>query len=173
MNYFELYNLPESFFINAKELKIKYIEMSKKVHPDFFTLSSVEEKERTLDLSTLNNEAFRTLSDRDKRIAYILKLKGLLDEDKKPDVPQAFLHDMMDINERIMELDLSDADDHEKGKRQVILEIEKIESNLNTLTEEDMRAFDSGKCDDICLQRIKKNYLKSKYIRRIKNRLDQ
>ena len=58
-----------------------------------------------LELSTLNNEAYKTLSDFDKRMKYILEIKAVLDEEGKNQIPQDFLMEMMDINEQLMELE--------------------------------------------------------------------
>merc|ERR1712127_1087704 len=58
-----------------------------------------------LELSTLNNNAFKTLSNFDKRMKYILELKEVLGEEGKNKIPQEFLMEMMEINENLMELE--------------------------------------------------------------------
>ncbi len=71
LDYFEFYNFPRSFQVDEKVLRQLYLEHSRKYHPDFHTLSGEVEQARVLDLSTQNNEAFKTLSDPDKRIQYV------------------------------------------------------------------------------------------------------
>ena len=121
MDYFEFYNFPRSFQVDEKVLRQLYLEHSRKYHPDFHTLSGEVEQARVLDLSTQNNEAFKTLSDPDKRIQYVLKIKGLIEEGEgQGALSQDFLMDMMDINEAMMELEMDfDAERLEATRRSV------------------------------------------------------
>ncbi len=105
MNYFDFFNLPVSFFLDEEDLKRRFYQNSKRFHPDFFTLDSPEKQSEILELSTLNNQAYRTLSDFDKRMEYILQLKGIFAEEGKNQIPQDFLVEMMDVNEALMELE--------------------------------------------------------------------
>ncbi|NUO01667.1 MAG: hypothetical protein HUU01_13755, partial [Saprospiraceae bacterium] len=105
INYFEFFGLPVSIELDEASLKRRFYENSKKFHPDFFTLESPEKQAEILELSTFNNEAWRTLSDFDSRLKYLLELKGLFGEEGTNVLPQEFLMDMMDINEAAMELE--------------------------------------------------------------------
>jgi len=105
MNYFEFFDLPVSFFLDEEDLKRHFYQNSKRFHPDFFTLDSPEKQAEILELSTLNNQAYRTLSDFDKRMEYILQLHGIFAEEGKNQIPQDFLAEMMEVNEAIMELE--------------------------------------------------------------------
>lgn len=104
MNYFEFYNLPVSFNPDAQLVKQKFYELSKKYHPDFYISSSEAKQEEVLELSTLNNKAYQVLSDTQKRLHYILELKGLLTEGENYSLPQGFLMEMMELNEAVMDL---------------------------------------------------------------------
>src|ERR1700743_1379736 len=105
INYFEFYDIPESFHPNQADLKKKFYQLSKEYHPDFYANEDDEKQQEILELSTLNNKAFQTLSDPYKRLEYILKTHDLLEEGAKPQLPADFLMEMMDINERLMEVD--------------------------------------------------------------------
>lgn len=110
MNYFDFFGFPVSFRVDESALRRVFLQNSKKYHPDFHTLADEAEQTRMLELSTLNNEAFKTLSDPDRRMRYILEINGLLgEEDSQPSLPQDFLMEMMDLNEMLFELEL-DAD---------------------------------------------------------------
>jgi len=107
MNYFELYELPESF-VDEKgvSLKRKYLALSKKYHPDFHTDALDSVKGVSLDYSSLNNKAYEVLRNREKRIQYVLELNGQLNEgENKNALPPDFLMEMMEINEALMELE--------------------------------------------------------------------
>src|SRR6201986_1790267 len=105
MNYFEFYGIQESFTPDAALLKKKFYELSKQYHPDFYANEDDAKQQEILELSTLNNKAYQTLSDPYKRLEYILKLHDLLNEGAKPQLPSDFLMEMMDINERLMEVE--------------------------------------------------------------------
>src|ERR1700760_2548299 len=105
MNYFEFYDIPESFAVDVPALKKKFYELSKRYHPDFYANEDEAKQQEILELSTLNNKAYQTLSDPAKRLEYILKLHDLVSEGAKPQLPADFLMEMMDINERLMEVE--------------------------------------------------------------------
>lgn len=105
MNYFEFYGIKESFSPDVEKLKEKFYELSKRYHPDFYANEDEVKQQEILELSTINNKAWQTLSDPYKRLEYILKTHDLLQEGAKPQLPADFLMEMMDINERLMEVD--------------------------------------------------------------------
>ena len=170
MNYFEFYNIPISFKVDIAALNDIYYSNSKKYHPDFYTLESEEKQAEILELATLNNEAFKTLKDFDKRMKYILDQKGMMKEEGQNKLPQSFLMDMMEINEALMELEfdydevkkneaLNQLKNHENG---IYAEVEKIIENYEdeTATEEELKS-------------VKDYYLKKRYLLRIRENLDK
>jgi molecular chaperone HscB len=103
-DYFAFYGLPLSFNPDVALVKQKFYEFSKKYHPDFYINESDEKQAEVLELSTVNNKAYQVLSDPQKRLHYVLELKGLLKEGENYVLPQSFLMEMMDINEALMDL---------------------------------------------------------------------
>ncbi len=57
MNYFQFYNLPESFLPDEKAIKTKYYELSRQYHPDFHATASPEKQQEILQLSTQKTNA--------------------------------------------------------------------------------------------------------------------
>lgn len=170
MDYFELYGLLISFKPDLKLVKLKFYELSKKYHPDFFINETEEKQQEVLELSTLNNKAFQVLNDPQKRIHYILSLKGLLEEGENYKLPQSFLMDMMDVNEALMDLQIEpDA----ARLSQVKLEIDGIEASLNQELESLANAFDhqDPATQEATLLAIKDVYYRSKYLYRIRESL--
>jgi molecular chaperone HscB len=98
MNYFEFYGIAESFSPDEALLKKKFYQLSKEYHPDFYANEDEAKQQEILELSTLNNKAYQTLSDPYKRLEYILRTHELLLEGAKPQLPSDFLMEMMDIN---------------------------------------------------------------------------
>lgn len=170
MNYFEFYDIPLSFLPDEAALRKTFYANSKKYHPDFFTMASEEEQQKVLELSTLNNEAFKTLSNQDLRMKYILDLKGLMAEEGQNNIPQDFLMEMMDINEGLMELEF----DYSKDAHQ------KIETELNTLKDSllneimpTLKSYTDGVSEDTDLEAVKDYYFKMRYLLRIESNLEK
>jgi len=168
MNYFEFYNIPESFNPDAAFLKKKFYQLSKEYHPDFYANEDEAKQQQILELSTLNNKAHQTLSDPNKRLEYILKSHNLLVEGAKPQLPADFLMEMMDINERLMEVD----DENELGHiTNEVLAIEgDINENLASLTADYETLDDTAKEDR--LNDIAGLYYRQKYLLRIRESLN-
>lgn len=103
MNYFELYNLPISFTPNQTVVKERFYELSRKYHPDFYSQGSDEEQAEALEKSSLVNMAYKVFANPDETIKYVLKLKGLLEEEEKYQLSPDFLMEVMDLNEQAHE----------------------------------------------------------------------
>lgn len=168
MNYFDFFDLPVSFQLDEAELKRRFYETSKKYHPDFYTLESASKQTEILELSTLNNEAYRTLADFDKRMRYILDMKGVLAEEGKNDIPQDFLMEMMDINEALMELEF---DFDEATYQQTLQQIEVQEKAIFQEVAQIIEQYDDKKATDTELSTVRDYYLKKRYLLRIRENL--
>jgi molecular chaperone HscB len=168
INYFEFYDIPESFNIDAAAVKKKFYALSKEYHPDFFANEDDARQQEILEISTLNNKAYQTLSDPAKRLEYILRQHDLVSEGAKPQLPADFLMEMMDINERLMELD--DAEQ----LAQITGEVLAVENNLNaelqSLTADYETLNDTAK--ENRLNAIADIYYRQKYLLRIRESLN-
>jgi molecular chaperone HscB len=171
MNYFELYEIPVSFLADEILIKQKYYANSKKYHPDFFINESEDKQAEVLQLSTLNNEAYRLLTDFDKRVAYILTLSGQISDAEKFVLPSDFLMEMMDINEKMMELSANDV----LAITEVTNEIAILEKSLNSYLQASCKQFDAHDHNDqaAVLLTIKDAYYRKKYLLRIKDSLNK
>ena len=170
MNYFELYEIPIRFDPNQDLIKQKFYALSKKYHPDFYINESQEKQDEVLELSTLNNKAFQVLKDDQKRLHYVLQLKGQLVEGENYSLPQDFLMEMMEINEALMELDF-DATKLATLRNQISDTENSLNSDLKALTS----SFDNdeGVEQENTLKAIKDIYYRNKYLWRIKESLNR
>ena len=168
MNYFEFYGIRESFTPDAALVKKKFYELSKKYHPDFHAGEDDDKQQEILELSTLNNKAYNTLSDPYKTLEYILHEHDLLQEGAKPQLPADFLMEMMDINERLMEIE----DAEQLG--QITGEVLAIEGDITEGIAAAAAGYES--LDDTAkedrLNKIADLYFRQKYLLRIKESLD-
>ena len=170
MNYFEFYDIPVSFQLDVNALRRQFLQLSKKYHPDFYTLESDEKQAEILELSTINNEAYKMLKDEEKRMKYILELKNLLGEHIKPQLPQTFLMDMMDINERVMDLQF----DYDETTHQAIeVEISKKEAELKASVQDILDQYDDTKVTSEQLEAIRDYYLQNRYLLRLNENMQK
>ena len=77
MNYFELYNIPVSFYPDLSVVKKQFYVLSRQYHPDFFGAADEAQKTTSLELTAQINKAFKTFQDADAIIQYILSLHNL------------------------------------------------------------------------------------------------
>lgn len=163
MDYFEFYGLPESFKIDAAQLKKKFYELSKKYHPDFYASESEEKQQEVLELSTLNNKAYQVLANTDRRVEYILRQHNLLSEGDKYPLAPDFLMEMMEINEQLM-----DADD-EAAVNQIKTSVKEASANLEAELNEQTHDFNikTKQEQNEALKKVLDIYYRKKYLLRI------
>lgn len=168
INYFEFYDIPESFNIDQAALKKKFYAYSKEYHPDFYANESEEKQNEILELSTINNKAYHTLSNPAKRLEYVLRERNLINEGAKPQLPADFLMEMMDINERLMEVDEA------QQLAQITAEVLDVENNLEAQLQSlttDYETLDNTAKENRLIQ-IADIYYRQKYLLRIRESLN-
>lgn len=167
MNYFEFYEIPISFTPDQDVIKQKFYALSKKYHPDFYINESEEKQDEVLEWSTLNNKAFQTLKDDQKRLHYILEIKGQLVEGENYSLPQDFLMEMMDINEALMDLKF---DEDPAKANELKHQISQLENSLNNDLKGLTFGFETKGADEQedSLKAIKDVYYRTKYLWRLK-----
>ena len=158
-----------SFLIDEVDLKKRFLAMSRKLHPDFYTLDDRITQEIILEKSSLNNEAYKVLKDPMSRMKYILEVTGHLEPEGDQSIPQAFLMEMMEINESLMELSMDPNPEDETRLRN---EIASIETQLNADVEPLFKEYEIAP-DSTDLTIVKEFYFKSKYLLRLKENLDK
>lgn len=167
MDHFQLYSMPVSFLPDEQYIKQKYLELSKKYHPDYYALSSVEQQQEILELSTKINKAYAVLRDFDKRIKYILQQKNVLEEEEKYTLPQDFLMDMLDLNEKVMEAE-NDLAIKTEVQQELTITGDELLNSVRPLLEN----FSEETATAETYAAIKEFYYKRKYLLRIQEQLD-
>ena len=169
MNYFDFFELPQAFFLDEALLRKRFIANSRKYHPDFHSDQSEAKQDEVNILSTINNQAYKILSDWDLRMEHILQIHEQLSNQNET-LSADFLMEMMDINEAIMDLQL-DFDD--EGLEKVKSDLAAYETSLLDNIKPSLLAFDNQLFDQKTLENIKIFYLKRRYLLRIRQQLSK
>lgn len=164
MNYFQLFEIEESFFINKAKLKQQYFALSKKFHPDFFGDADTEEKENALQQTALVNKAYKALSQPFTTMQYILEWNGLIEAEEKYNLSPDFLMEMMELNEALVDAKMEDDNvGIEKIKQQINQLDEELYQNIKPVLESYSKA---SKTQEVLLP-VKEYYYQKKYLNRI------
>ena len=157
MNYFELFNIPVSVTVDKTSLAKKYFELQKKFHPDFFAQEDEVTQEDALEKISELNKAFKIFKDRDATIQYLLKIKGLLQEEEKYPLPPDFLMEVMELNENLSE--------------NSVVAIADFEQDIYAAVSNIIEHYNDATASTQDLLRLKEYYYKKKYLQRILDRI--
>ena len=167
-DYFAFFDLSPSPTLDEADLKKRFYANSRRFHPDFHTLASEAARDDALEKSTLNNQAYKTLLDPDLRLKHLLDLRGALGEEGTNQVPQAFLLEIMEVNEALMELEF---EPDERARTQVQGLINALETKLDAEVSDIMADYDNNSVSEQELDRLRDYYLKKRYLLRLRNKI--
>ncbi|HLO71878.1 MAG TPA: iron-sulfur cluster co-chaperone HscB C-terminal domain-containing protein [Flavipsychrobacter sp.] len=159
-----------SFAPDAAVVKKKFYELSRRYHPDRFTLAGDEERAEVLRMAALNNDAYKVLQNTDATMAYILKMNELLEDEEKYNLPPDFLMEMMDLNESISEYEMDPENETYKKDAHNMLnaQLDAWKADVEPLLEQ----FEKGNTSKEILLQIKDYYFRKKYLLRILERIN-
>jgi molecular chaperone HscB len=164
MKYFELFEIPVSLQVDTISLKKKLFELSKRYHPDYFANTEAQRQAESLEMSAELNRAWKTFQDPDSIIQYVPEQKGVLEKEEKYQLPPAFLAEVMEINELLME----DETGAQTGIREKVNDLQKhIYEPVKNIIEN----YQEEKTGEKELLQVKEYYFKKKYLDRIKKQL--
>ena len=101
MQYYEALGLEPKLALDIEDLKKRFYERSRNWHPDRFSRAEARERQQSLDMTALLNDAFRTLRDPVARAEYFLKENGI---EVSKDAPPELLEEVFELNMALEEL---------------------------------------------------------------------
>ncbi len=118
LNYFELFDIPETFDLDARSLQRTFRQLQSSFHPDRHVNKSPRQKDMAERWSIETNRGYSRLLRPLERALYLLELRGrpIGEDDAVGDV--SFLAEVMEANEEVAEAeslaDLAGISEHNK-----------------------------------------------------------
>lgn len=103
VNYFELFDIEQSYDLDLQDLQRRYLNLARAVHPDRVEDTAPEVATHSLRTSARLNEARRVLADPVQRSAYLLTLAGGKSAADDKTVPREVLGETLMLREEIDE----------------------------------------------------------------------
>ena len=147
-------------------MRKQYYAASREHHPDRAPAGDDKAANEALQMSALNNEAYRTLSDTYKTMGYILKHHGIIEDEEAYKLPPAFLMDMMELNEAVGNADMA-PDMAQDARREYDAALSDWSAAIAPFTQR----FESGERTPELFATLKEYYYRKKYLLRVKDRL--
>ena len=123
MRFYEALGLEPKLALDLDDLKKRFYDRSRQWHPDRFSRGTSEEKQRSEEMTSTLNDAFRTLRDPVSRAEYYLSQSGL---ELPKDAPPELLEEIFELNMALEELRGGD----ESAREQLVSAQERFTSML-------------------------------------------
>jgi molecular chaperone HscB len=101
MKFYDALGLEPKLALDSDDLKRRFYDRSRQWHPDRFSRASSEEKQRSEEMTSMLNDAFRTLREPVTRAEYFLRESGL---ELSKDAPPELLEEVFELNMALEEL---------------------------------------------------------------------
>ena len=126
MRYYEALGLDPKLALDSEELKKHFYDRSRQWHPDRFGRSSAADQQKSLEMTSVINDAFRTLRDPVARAEYFLEESGI---QPSKQVPPELLEEVFEMNIALEELRAGD----ESARPQLIEARERFQNMQNDI----------------------------------------
>jgi molecular chaperone HscB len=163
MNYFELFEIPPQFEVDTKKLKPKFLELSRKFHPDFHTNEDEAGLQRVMEISSAVNKGWQLFQDPMATLQYVLEMTGSISEQENTKLSGDFLMEMMELNEQI-------TDSEQNQLLDIKEKIYQYEQALYSGVKKLLISSPSA-TSETDLEKIKEYFYQRKYLDRIQERI--
>lgn len=171
-NYFDFFGLEHKLDLDLRDLEQRFYSLSRKYHPDRFTLKNREEQQHALEASSILNDAYRTLREPLARAEYLLKENGFdIGEQGSKNVPPELLEEVFDLNMALEELRGGDSTARQQlaeARGKFLAMRDQIDRELATQFAEYDRTRDRA-----VLEQVRSIMNRRKYIRNLVNEVEK
>ncbi len=170
-NFFEIFDLPESYNLDLHQLSDRYRALQKEVHPDRYAHAGEREQLRAVQYTAHINEGLETLKSPLKRAQYLLKVRGReLCPESGGRMDPMFLMQQMELRER-----LESAAAHSDPEAELESMQDSVEESWDELVEQFCTALDGGSEQDleVASELVRKMQFLDKLLREIEQAEDE
>jgi molecular chaperone HscB len=101
MKFYEAFGLEPKLALDPDDLKKRFYDRSRQWHPDRFSRASADDKQKSEEMTSMLNDAFRALREPVSRAEYFLRESGL---ELSKDAPPELLEEVFELNMALEEL---------------------------------------------------------------------
>ncbi len=101
--YFELFGIAQDYDVDPADLRRRYLNLSRSIHPDIAGRESEKVRRQALELSSGMNRAYETLRNPVTRAEYLLQIAGGPNATDDKSAPHELLGEIMMLREEIDE----------------------------------------------------------------------
>ncbi len=101
MDYYRFLGLERKLSLDEADLKKRFYDLSRLLHPDRYTRKPATERQYSLEATAILNDAYRTLRDPVARAEYVLKQSGFESQEPRSN------HVDPDLLEEVFELNMA------------------------------------------------------------------
>lgn len=168
MNYFQLYELPVSFYIDISILKERYDTLRQQFQPVSAVDVELEELRVMEEKALLVEKGYEVFKSLDNTIVYVLAIKELLPDGENYELSEQFKMEVHDITEELAELEMDE-------NQEQLMNVEQKVHTLMINNYEDVAAIIESYKEDTgteeALLQVKDFYHQKKYLERILDRI--
>lgn len=160
MDYFEWFGVDRKFNVDQPALRKTFLAKSMELHPDRSTFDD----DKQIELAEYNNLAYTTLKDDNKRFEYVLTIENIIVPNEKPELPQSFLMEMLEMN---MEIDDAKSSNDKIALDSLKSQLDQKKEAASESIQNVMDQYDTGDLNDESKDLLKNYYFIRKYLLRI------
>ncbi len=152
MNYFQLFDIENSFDIDLQNLSSSYQALQKAVHPDKYAHASEQEQRIAVQKSAQINDAYQTLKNPLLRAEYILVERGVdMPNEQSSFSDTSFLMHQMELREMLEEIQFASDIDAALFEAQQVLatEFQQLSKTMQAQISENSEASNISACDNL------------------------
>lgn len=149
LDYYEFFGLERKLNIDEDNLKKRFYDLSRLLHPDHYTRKSGTEQQYSLEATAILNDAYRILRDPVSRAEYVLKQGGFeATEPRSKNVDPDLLEEVFELNMTLEEMrggDHSARPELEVARDKFLAMREDMDREIKNLFDE----YDSSKSESV------------------------
>lgn len=156
---FQVFGIPETLILNSDDIRNRFYELSKLLHPDRFALSSGSAAQYALRWMTALNRAYKTLKSKQERTLYLVeKYLGPTPPSAKSSIPTDLAEVYFEVQDLLFEGDLAPI---QSFKAELENQLNESEKNWEVLAQ----GFDSSSDKKTAAKALQTHETREKYLR--------